>query len=69
MVKTALFVEIFVAIAMLGCTRSKPLQDEHRVNTASNLVSNVTGALADSHHSGSLVYEGVCTDSERIWTP
>lgn len=64
MIKAALLLQIVVV--MLGCTRPKPLQEEPKEATASNLVSRVVSTLADSRRSGSLVYEGVCTPPGRI---
>lgn len=64
MIKAALLLEILVF--MLGCTRPKPLQEEHKDVTASNLISRVSNVLADDRRSGSLVYEGACTRDEGI---
>lgn len=54
------------AVIMLGCTSPSPIQEERKEVTASNLISRVVKTLADSHSSGSLIYEGSCTPSGAI---
>jgi hypothetical protein len=72
-IKVALLLELVIVV--LGCTRPKPLEEEPKEVTASNLVSRVVNTLADRRRSGSLVYEGACapleriTDSFRVSTP
>ena len=64
MLKAVLLLELL--IIMVGCSSSKPLEEEQKEVTASNLVSRVVKTLADSYSSGSLIYEGICTPSGAI---
>ena len=73
MIQAVLFLELLIFAT--GCTRSKPLPEEQKEVTASNLVDRVVGILQNSGRSGSLAYEGTCTprgditDSLRVGTP